>query len=114
MDELARGAADGVDGAVAQLPLTVKQELHHVEKVQGETVSVYAREAHRGPKKACLNKSSAGKAESDTGVSDKVGRSVRQSWAPSRGFQMVLADEDKRAAGLEKLSARPFKHAHPC
>ena len=61
VDVLVRSAV-GVDGAVAQLqPLTVKQELHHVEKVQGEKASVYAREAHRGSK-------------SDTGVRDKVGQ----------------------------------------
>ena len=71
-----RGAID-VGGAVAKLQqLTVKQELHHVQKVHRPKVCVGAREDNRGTKKACLNKSSAGhiRAESDASVRDKVGR----------------------------------------
>ena len=66
-----------------------------------QKASVGAREAHRGPNKACLNKCSTCRitSESDASVRDTVARSVRQSQAPSRSFHRVLTDEDIRAAG---------------
>ena len=41
LDMLVSGAVDGVEKAAAQLqPLTVDQERHHVERVDGEQASV--------------------------------------------------------------------------
>ena len=52
MGVLVRGVIDGVDGAAAKLqPISVKQELHHVQEVQGEEVSAGAHEAHHRTKR---------------------------------------------------------------
>ena len=67
-----------VDGATAQpQPLTVEQERHHVEKVDGEKATVSAREVIAGPKERILLEqrlSMPKKAVNDTGERVKVGQ----------------------------------------
>ena len=57
MGMLKGGAVYGVEGAVAQLqPLTVEQERHHVEKVQGEQANVSGRKARQWQQRRSRNK----------------------------------------------------------